>query len=110
MLIFCQNQNSFCFQCLTHTHQLAIDFQLFIMAIPLMYLLRKSKAVALFVIAAIMSASTILRYQAVKNNDLATVVYFGSKYAYKLYCDGFINIQFSPFGKIVFNSNLESCF
>lgn len=51
------------------------------MAIPLIYLLRKSKAVALFVIAAIMSASTILRYQAVVNNNLATVVYFGSEYA-----------------------------
>lgn len=87
MLIFCQNQYSFFFQCLTHTHQLAIDFQLFIMAIPLIYLLRKSKAVALFIIATIMSTSTILRYLAVKNNDLATVVYFGSKYAYKLYYD-----------------------
>lgn len=77
-LLYIQNLFGFKNMCLTHTHQLAIDFQLFIMAIPLIYLLRKSKAVALFVIAAIMSASTILRYQAVKNNDLATVVYFGS--------------------------------
>ncbi|XP_026808950.1 nose resistant to fluoxetine protein 6-like [Rhopalosiphum maidis] len=77
-LLYIQNLFGFKNMCLTHTHQLAIDFQLFIMAIPLMYLFKKSKAVALFVITAIMSTSTILRYQAVKNNNLATVVYFGS--------------------------------
>lgn len=71
--------NTFYIQCLTHTHQLAIDFQLFIMAIPLMYLLRKSKVIALSIIAFIISVSTILRYLSVKNNNLSTVVYFGSK-------------------------------
>jgi len=60
-------------------HQLASDFQLFAMAIPLTYLLRKSKPVGLSAIAAIMCVSTALRYHAVKANDLATVVYFGSK-------------------------------
>lgn len=72
--------NNYYLQCLTHTHQLAIDFQLFMMAIPLMYLLRKSKAIGLIIIAAIMSVSTLLRYQMVKNHNLATIVYFGSKY------------------------------
>lgn len=70
---------NFRFQCLTHTHQLAIDFQLFMVAMALMYLLRNSKVVGMSIIAAAMSASTLIRYQAVKNNDLATVVYFGSE-------------------------------
>lgn len=67
----------FNFQCLTHTHQLAVDFQLLLMTIPLMYLLRKSKAIALFIIVTIMSISTVLRYQSVINNNLSPVVYFG---------------------------------
>ncbi|VVC32263.1 Nose resistant-to-fluoxetine protein, N-terminal,Acyltransferase 3 [Cinara cedri] len=77
-VLYIQNLFGFKNMCLTHTHQLAIDFQLFMMAIPLMYLLRKSKVVALSIIMTIMSISTILRYQSVKNNNLSTVVYFGA--------------------------------
>lgn len=69
----------YCSQCLLYTHHLAIDFQLFVMAVPLMYLLKKSKAVALFLIAAIMSASTVIRYLVAKNSSLSTVLYFGSE-------------------------------
>jgi len=77
------------------------------MAIPLIYLLRKSKAFALFVIAGIMSASTILRYQAVINNNLATVVYFGSEYASKLHYDLHPYRQW-PFKDVIFF--WEGCF
>lgn len=67
-------------QCLTHTHQLGIDMQLFLVAPLLVYpLWRWPRGGALF-LAALAAWSTALRYSVVIDNELSTIVYFGVSY------------------------------
>lgn len=66
-----------CFQCLTHTHQIGIDMQLYVATLPLMLLLWKSRTLGWSLVAAIAVASTLLRYLAVYWYDISMFVYFG---------------------------------
>nr|CAD7428548.1 unnamed protein product [Timema monikensis] len=71
--------NYFGFQnmCLTHTHQLGIDMQLFLISPLVVYLLWKSRWLGVLLILTVCWWSTVLRYTVTYNNNLSTVVYFG---------------------------------
>nr|CAD7569101.1 unnamed protein product [Timema californicum] len=63
--------------CLTHTHQLGIDMQLFLISPLVVYLLWKSRWLGVLLILIVCWWSTALRYTVTYNNNLSTVVYFG---------------------------------
>nr|CAD7256297.1 unnamed protein product [Timema shepardi] len=71
--------NYFGFQnmCLTHTHQLGIDMQLFLISPLVVYLLWKIRWLGVLLILTVCWWSTALRYTVTYNNHLSTVVYFG---------------------------------
>ncbi|XP_050546637.1 nose resistant to fluoxetine protein 6-like [Daktulosphaira vitifoliae] len=80
-VLYIQNWFGFENMCFTNTYQLAVDFQLYILAIPLIYLLRKHKPLAISIITTLITFSTIKRYQVVKSNELASLVYFGVNFS-----------------------------
>ncbi|OWR44360.1 nose resistant to fluoxetine protein 6, partial [Danaus plexippus plexippus] len=63
--------------CLTHTHQIGMDMQLYIATLPLMFILWKYKKLGLTLILGISVASTILRYLAIHWYDISMFVYYG---------------------------------
>lgn len=67
----------FALQCLTHTHQLGIDMQLFAVAPLLVYPLWRWPRLGAALLAALAAWSTALRHRVVLAERLSTVVYFG---------------------------------
>lgn len=65
-------------QCLTHTHQLGIDMQLFIVSPLLVYLVWKWPKCGSSLLVALAAASTWLRYSVTYNNQLSSIIYFGN--------------------------------
>ncbi|XP_069696137.1 uncharacterized protein [Periplaneta americana] len=63
--------------CLTHTHQLAMDMQLFVVSPVFIYLLWRSRRLGMIVIAAAAAASTLLRYYVIYSKRLTVIVYNG---------------------------------
>ncbi|KAK3929981.1 Nose resistant to fluoxetine protein 6 [Frankliniella fusca] len=63
--------------CLTHTHQLGIDMQLFAVAPLLVYPLWRWPRAGGVLLALLAAWSTALRYHVVLENNLSTIVYFG---------------------------------
>lgn len=73
----------FCIQqCLTHTHQLGIDMQLFIISPIMVYLVWKWPRFGSSVLVALAAASTWLRYTVTYKNELSSIVYFGNPCVY----------------------------
>jgi peptidoglycan/LPS O-acetylase OafA/YrhL len=72
------------FQCLTHTHQLAVDMQLYVVAPIFVYLLWSRRWLGLGTLILCGVYSTHLRYITTFNRKLSTVVYFGTPYVYGL--------------------------
>jgi peptidoglycan/LPS O-acetylase OafA/YrhL len=68
------------FQCLTHTHQLAVDMQLYVLAPIFVYLLWGRRWLGLGTLTLFGVYSTLLRYTVTHNRKLSTVVYFGTSY------------------------------
>jgi len=67
-------------QCLTHTHQLALDMQLHLAAVIFIYLLWRRRWVGLWVLTLFAVLSTGLRYSVTYSRKLSTIVYFGTPY------------------------------
>jgi peptidoglycan/LPS O-acetylase OafA/YrhL len=67
-------------QCLTHTHQLAVDMQLHLVAPIFIYLVWSKRWLGLGVLTLCSVYSTFLRYAVTYNKRLSTVVYFGTTY------------------------------
>ncbi|XP_026765152.2 nose resistant to fluoxetine protein 6-like [Galleria mellonella] len=75
--LFIHNYFGFEEMCLTHTHQLGMDMQLYVATLPLMLVLVKSKTLGLSLIFATALASTVLRYLAVHWYQISMFVYYG---------------------------------
>ncbi|CAG9562958.1 unnamed protein product [Danaus chrysippus] len=75
--LFIHNYFGFEDMCLTHTHQIGMDMQLYIATLPLMFVLWKYKKLGLTLILGISVASTILRYLAIHWYDISMFVYYG---------------------------------
>ncbi|XP_045467072.1 O-acyltransferase like protein-like isoform X2 [Harmonia axyridis] len=71
--------NFFPFQdmCLTHTHQVGIDMQLFLITPLVINVLWSSRKIGLYLIGTLTVASTLLRFIVTWNNNLSHVVHFG---------------------------------
>ncbi|XP_047004642.1 uncharacterized protein LOC124622896 [Schistocerca americana] len=76
--LFVHNYYGFPDMCLTHTHQLGIDMQLFVAGLPLLYLLWRWPRIGLYSLAAVAGASTVLRAYVTYTQRLSTVIYFGA--------------------------------
>ncbi|KAF6216345.1 hypothetical protein GE061_000686 [Apolygus lucorum] len=76
-LLFIHNFFGFENMCLTHTHQLGIDFQLFLMAPAVVFLLWKWPRRGCFVALALATLSTVLRFVVTHSKSLSPVIYFG---------------------------------
>jgi len=68
----------FCFQCLTHTHHVGIDTQLFAISPLLVLLLYKKPKIGAIVLGVIASISTILRFYVTYTKELNNYVYYGT--------------------------------
>ncbi|KAL1492211.1 hypothetical protein ABEB36_012693 [Hypothenemus hampei] len=75
--LFIHNYFGFDQMCLTHTHQIGIDMQLFIITPLIVYLLRKNSTLGLRVLFGICAISTMLRFYNVLYYNLSYVVHFG---------------------------------
>ncbi|XP_011558480.3 nose resistant to fluoxetine protein 6 [Plutella xylostella] len=75
--LFIHNYFGFEDMCLTHTHQIGMDMQLYVATLPLMLLLWRSRTVGWSVMFAIAAVSTVLRYMAIYWHDISMVVYYG---------------------------------
>ena len=64
-------------QCLTHTHQLGIDMQLFAVAPLLVFPLWRWPRFGGVLLVALAALSTALRYHVVLSHELSSIVYFG---------------------------------
>ncbi|XP_059483619.1 nose resistant to fluoxetine protein 6 isoform X2 [Neocloeon triangulifer] len=76
--LFIHNYFGFENMCLTHTHQLGIDMQLFAVSPVLIYLLWKWPRGGSTVLILIASFSTWLRFSVTLNNELSSIIYFGN--------------------------------
>ncbi|XP_063911906.1 nose resistant to fluoxetine protein 6-like isoform X2 [Zophobas morio] len=76
-ILFIHNYFGFENMCLTHTHQLGIDMQLFFITPLLVYLIWNYKKLGFLVLFGTGLASTILRFWIAYTNELTSVVYFG---------------------------------
>ncbi|KAL3278414.1 hypothetical protein HHI36_013736 [Cryptolaemus montrouzieri] len=76
-LLYIHNYYPFQDMCLTHTHQVGIDMQLFLVTPVVVFILWSSRKLGLWLIAFITVASTILRFVVTWNNNLSHVVHFG---------------------------------
>lgn len=65
------------FQCLTHTHQVGIDMQLFLTTPIFVYLLWMNRKIGLALIVITATMSTILRFWISWQNNLSCMVHFG---------------------------------
>ncbi|XP_045459770.1 nose resistant to fluoxetine protein 6 [Melitaea cinxia] len=75
--LFIHNYFGFEEMCLTHTHQIGMDMQLYVATLPLMFVLWKSKRLGLALIFGISVISTVLRYLAIHWYDISMFVYYG---------------------------------
>ncbi|XP_046978716.1 nose resistant to fluoxetine protein 6 [Vanessa cardui] len=75
--LFIHNYFGFEEMCLTHTHQIGMDMQLYVATLPLMYILWKFRKTGLALIVGIAAASTVLRYLAIHWYDISMFVYYG---------------------------------
>ncbi|KAJ4446695.1 hypothetical protein ANN_13392, partial [Periplaneta americana] len=82
--------------CLTHTHQLAMDMQLFVVSPVFIYLLWRSRRLGMIVIAAAAAASTLLRYYVIYSKRLTVIVYNGVSYVYQAAVFWLFNDAVSP--------------
>lgn len=64
-------------QCATHTHQLALDMQLSLLAPILVFFLQYKLLVGVLLIAFLVLLSATLRYIATMNNYLSLVIFHG---------------------------------
>lgn len=71
LLILCQ------FQCLTHTHQIGIDMQLFIVTPLFVYAIWQNKKIGFWLLGITAGLSTILRFVVTWYHELSHVVHFG---------------------------------
>ncbi|GLV31608.1 drop dead [Carabus blaptoides fortunei] len=76
-LLFIQNIYPFQDMCATHTHQLALDMQLSLVAPILVWLLYRRPLVGVFVTILLHIVSLVLRYYATINYRLSLVIYHG---------------------------------
>lgn len=76
-VLYIHNYYGFEDMCLTHTHQLGIDMQLFAVAPLLVYPLWRWPRAGAAMLALLAAWSTALRHRVVLDNKLATIVYFG---------------------------------
>ncbi|PNF21733.1 hypothetical protein B7P43_G10363 [Cryptotermes secundus] len=76
--LFIHNYFGFEEMCLTHTHQLAVDMQLYLVAPFFVYLLWSRRWLGLGSLILLGAYSTHLRYTVAYNRKLSTVVYFGT--------------------------------
>lgn len=65
------------FQCLTHTHQIGMDMQLYVATLPLMLVIWKYSTLGWSLLALMAVASTALRYLAIYWYDISMFVYYG---------------------------------
>ncbi|CAK1551592.1 unnamed protein product [Leptosia nina] len=75
--LFIHNYFGFEEMCLTHTHQLGIDMQLYVATFPLMLILWRFRRFGLALIVGIAVGSTLLRYLATHWYDISMFVYYG---------------------------------
>nr|AIN34703.1 fatty alcohol acetyltransferase [Agrotis segetum] len=75
--LFIHNYFGFEDMCLTHTHQIGMDMQLYVATLPLMVLIWKYKTLGWSLLALIAVASTALRYLAIYWYDISMFVYYG---------------------------------
>ncbi|CAB3262616.1 unnamed protein product [Arctia plantaginis] len=75
--LFIHNYFGFEEMCLTHTHQIGMDMQLYVATLPLMVLIWKFKKLGWSLLVLIAVASTVLRYLAIYWYDISMFVYFG---------------------------------
>lgn len=76
-VLYIHNYYGFEDMCLTHTHQLGIDMQLFLAAPLLVYPLWRWPRAGAALLSALAAWSTGLRYGVVLEHKLSTIVYFG---------------------------------
>ncbi|CAH1982289.1 unnamed protein product [Acanthoscelides obtectus] len=76
-ILLIHNYYGFEEMCLTHTHQVGIDMQLFLVTPFFVYAIWKNREVGLFILAAFATLSTILRFWVTWANELSHVVHFG---------------------------------
>lgn len=75
--LFIHNYFGFEEMCLTHTHQIGMDMQLYVATLPLMLLLWKMNKLGWALIFGVAVASTVLRYLAIYWHDISMIVYYG---------------------------------
>ncbi|XP_049865237.1 nose resistant to fluoxetine protein 6-like [Pectinophora gossypiella] len=75
--LFIHNYFGFEDMCLTHTHQIGIDMQLYVATLPLMLVLWRSRTLGWTLVIGIAVASTVLRYLAIYAYNISMFVYFG---------------------------------
>ncbi|XP_075972637.1 drop dead [Anticarsia gemmatalis] len=75
--LFIHNYFGFEDMCLTHTHQLGMDMQLYVATLPLMVIIWKFRTMGWSLLVLIAVASTALRYLAIYWYDISMFVYFG---------------------------------
>ncbi|XP_058803532.1 uncharacterized protein LOC131671260 isoform X2 [Phymastichus coffea] len=84
-LLYVQNYFPFEEMCATHTHQLALDMQLFLVAPALVFFLLIKPIVGIIIVFFLLQISATLRYLATSNNNLSLVIFHGMtlKHLYK---------------------------
>uniref|UniRef100_A0A2A4J5M9 Nose resistant-to-fluoxetine protein N-terminal domain-containing protein n=1 Tax=Heliothis virescens TaxID=7102 RepID=A0A2A4J5M9_HELVI len=75
--LFIHNYFGFEDMCLTHTHQIGMDMQLYVATLPLMVIIWKYRTLGWSLLALIAVASTALRYLAIYWYDISMFVYYG---------------------------------
>ncbi|XP_017783226.1 PREDICTED: uncharacterized protein LOC108567335 [Nicrophorus vespilloides] len=77
-VLFINNLYPFEEMCLTHTHQIAIDMQLFVVSPIIVYFLLKRRIFGYILGFSIILASSILKYLTIAERELSYIVYFGT--------------------------------
>lgn len=72
----------FLFQCLTHTHHLGIDTQLFLISPILILILWKWPRPGLLAMIGMAAFSTVARFHVTVAHQLSNYVYFGASYVF----------------------------
>lgn len=75
--LFIHNYFGFEDMCLTHTHQIGMDMQLYVATLPLMLVIWKYSTLGWSLLALMAVTSTVLRYLAIYWYDISMFVYYG---------------------------------
>lgn len=78
-LLFIHNWFGFANMCLTHTHHLGIDMELFVAALPLVVLIHWRKRFGVQIVIGLAVMSTAMRYFVTIEHQLSTFPYFGQR-------------------------------